>query len=111
MFATQQVPPEAADAYLAVLSVPEAMEAAVNWYRAANGLASATVPNCPVPTLYLWGDQDVSVGRTAFELTREHVDAPYVAVVLEGRHHFLSDETPEVNGHIIGHLQRAVHAA
>jgi pimeloyl-ACP methyl ester carboxylesterase len=48
-----------------------------------------------VPTLYLWGDQDATVGRAAAERTAEHVRAPYRFEVVPGAGHFLTDQASE----------------
>jgi pimeloyl-ACP methyl ester carboxylesterase len=92
------VPPADAEAYLAVLGDRAAMDAAVNWYRAAggSGLRADDVPSVPMPTLYVWGDEDQSVGRPAAEGTGEFVDGPYRFVEVPGVGHFVTDEAPEV---------------
>lgn len=109
MLATNAVPDADISAYLDVLGRREAMEAALNWYRAAGrtgGLRRSDTPPCTVPTLYLWGDDDHSVGRRAAELTAEHVTAPYRLVEIPGGGHFLTDDgnsdivTTELLAHI-----------
>jgi pimeloyl-ACP methyl ester carboxylesterase len=39
-----------------------------------------------VPTTYVWGSRDPFLGRTAAELTREHVGADYEFVELDAGH-------------------------
>ncbi len=108
MLSHANVPDPDIDAYLTVLGQPEAMEAALGWYRAASrvgGLRLADAPPCRVPTLYLWGVDDQSVGRRAAELTAEHVAAPYRLVELPGGH-FLTDDgnTDAVTRELLAHL-------
>ncbi|MFT3855738.1 MAG: alpha/beta hydrolase [Ilumatobacteraceae bacterium] len=89
------VPPVDADAYAAAFAERDALDAAMNWYRAAamgGGLAAAATPDVIVPVLYLWGDGDQTVGRTAAELTAEHVTGPYRFVEVPGSGHFLTDD-------------------
>jgi pimeloyl-ACP methyl ester carboxylesterase len=89
------VPAPDIDAYLTVLGERDAMDAAINWYRAAALTHGLQVRDCPavtVPTLYLWGTADQSVGRRAAELTVDHVDAPYRFVEIDGAGHFLTDD-------------------
>jgi len=89
------VPTADADAYVATFAERPALEAAMNWYRAAaqdGGLGAAATPAVEVPTLYLWGTADSTVGRVAAELTREHVTGPYRFVEIEGAGHFLTDD-------------------
>jgi pimeloyl-ACP methyl ester carboxylesterase len=76
------------------LSEPGGIEGAMNWYRAGN-IAAASVASVSVPTLYVWGDQDATVGRRAAELTAEYVSARYRFVVVEGAGHFVVDQFPE----------------
>ena len=86
----------AADAiaeHLAVLGNKAAMEAALAWYRARGAIRSPLGP-IRVPTLYIWGDADDTVGRTAAEGTVDFVAAPYRFVVLPGVGHFAADQAP-----------------
>ena len=41
-----------------------------------------------VPTLYIWGDADDTVGRVAAEGTAEFIHAPYQFEILPGVGHF-----------------------
>ena len=60
-----------------------------------------------VPTLYIWGDADDTVGRPAAEWTREYVSAPFEFAVLPGGGHFTADQMPgEVNRLMLAHLAR-----
>jgi pimeloyl-ACP methyl ester carboxylesterase len=85
------LPDAAADDYVAVLSEPGALVAAIDWYRSMSGRASAATPPSMVPTSYLWGDQDPALGRTAAEATAELVTGPYRFVVLEGVGHWIPE--------------------
>jgi len=114
MLRDQGVPDADADAYVVPLSSHDAIDAALNWYRAAFGgasaLAGATVPPVRVPTLFLWGDADATVGRPAAEATREFVASAYRFVVVPGAGHFLTDQAPAaVTKELLAHL--ASHAA
>ena len=92
------VPDADAAVYLETLNNYEALDAAINWYRAL-GLSESlykTVGQLKRPTLYVWGNADGSVGRYAAELTEQYVDAPYKFVELDGIGHFVTDQVPEV---------------
>ena len=98
--------PERIADYLSVVGSPEAMEAALAWYR-ATGLRIA-LPPITVPTCYIWGDDDASVGRAAAEGTAAHVSAAYRFEVLDGVGHFSSDEAPErVSAILVDHMRNA----
>ena len=99
------VPPAAIAAHLAVLGKPEAMEAALAWYR-ARGERQMLGP-IRVPTLYIWGDADDTVGRTAAAGTGEFIAAPYRFEVLPGVGHYAADQVPgKVNTLLLEHLSR-----
>lgn len=66
---SQGVPDDAAAAYMERLGNEGALNAALNWYRASS-IAEIDSPAVSMPTLYLWGDADASVGRVAAEGTR-----------------------------------------
>lgn len=100
------VPAEAVEAYLSVLGSAEALEAALAWYRAAGTVSRLEAGEITVPTLYLWGDEDQSVGRAAAEATARYVRGPYRFVEVPGGGHFLTDDHPaEVNAALLAHLQ------
>ena len=100
------VPAAAIEAHLSVLGNPAAMEAALAWYR-ARGVRHAPVGPTKVPTLYLWGDNDDTVGRVAAEGTGEFIAAPYQFEVLPGVGHYAADQMPErVNELLLAHLAR-----
>jgi pimeloyl-ACP methyl ester carboxylesterase len=82
------------DAHFQTLSEPGGLEAAINWYR-ANNVASAQIPPVSVPTLYIWGTADASVGRRAAELTEQFVSSRYRFVEVEGGGHFIVDQFPD----------------
>jgi pimeloyl-ACP methyl ester carboxylesterase len=98
------VPPDAIAAHLSVIGNPHAMEAALAWYR-ARGVRHAPVAPTKVPTLYLWGDADDTVGRAAAEGTVDFVAAPYRFEILPGVGHYAADQVPDrVNELLLAHL-------
>ena len=102
--AAQGVPPAATEKHLSVLGNPQAMEAALAWYR-ARGTVHRPIGPVRVPTLFIWGDADDTVGRMAAEGTRDFVQAPYRFEVLPGVGHYAPDQVPErVNALVMEHL-------
>jgi pimeloyl-ACP methyl ester carboxylesterase len=98
--------PQAAIAeHLSVLGNKDAMEAALAWYRARGAIRGPLGP-IRVPTLYIWGDADDTVGRPAAEGTVDFVAAPYRFEVLSGVRHFAADQAPErVSELLLEHLR------
>lgn len=92
--AANGVPADAIERHLAVLGNRPAMEAALAWYRARGAIRGPLGP-IRVPTLYIWGDSDDSVGRAAAEGTVDFIAAPYRFEVLPGVGHFAADQVPE----------------
>jgi pimeloyl-ACP methyl ester carboxylesterase len=92
--AANGVPQSAIEAHLAVLGNEPAMEAALAWYRARGAIRGPLGP-IRVPTLYIWGDADDTVGRIAADGTRDFIAAPYRFEVLPGVGHFAADQAPD----------------
>jgi pimeloyl-ACP methyl ester carboxylesterase len=98
------VPSAAIETHLSVLGNKDAMEAALAWYRARGAIRSPLGP-IRVPTLYIWGDADDTVGRMAAEGTVDFVAAPYHFEVLPGVGHFAADQVPDrVNELLLHHV-------
>jgi pimeloyl-ACP methyl ester carboxylesterase len=93
-WAAAGMPHAAMAAHLAVLGNREAMEAALAWYRARGAIRGPLGP-IRVPTLYIWGDADDTVGRVAAEGTADFIAAPYRFEVLAGGGHFCADQMPD----------------
>ena len=89
------VPADAMERHLAVLGNKEAMLGALAWYRARGAIRGPLGPT-RVPTLYIWGDADDTVGRFAAEGTVDFIAAPYRFEVLPGIGHFAADQAPEL---------------
>ena len=84
---------------------PGALTATLNWYRALD--LDARIGPVDVPTLYIWGDQDMALGRAAVNSTEHYVNAPYRLEVLAGHSHWLQDDASEAVSNLIkGHLNR-----
>jgi pimeloyl-ACP methyl ester carboxylesterase len=98
------VPAAAIEKHLGVLGNKAAMEAALTWYRARSAIRTPLGP-IRVPTLYIWGDDDDTVGRMAAEGTEDFVAAPYRFEVLAGVGHFAADHAPDrVSDLLLEHL-------
>ncbi|MGB6932874.1 MAG: alpha/beta hydrolase [Acidobacteriaceae bacterium] len=86
------------------LSEPGALTSVLNWYRALD--LDMRVGKVRVPTLYIWGNEDRSLGKTAAMATANHVNAPYQFEVLDGCGHWLLEEAPDkITALIQNHLK------
>ncbi|MCT2172985.1 alpha/beta fold hydrolase [Dietzia cinnamea] len=87
--------PEMIQRYRDEMVATGAIPGGLGWYRAlpfaAPGAATATVR---VPTTFVWSDRDPALGRGGAERTREHVDADYRFVEMNGVSHWIPDERP-----------------
>ena len=88
-----KVTPEQVEAIVARLSVPGALTAALGWYRAMAD--NPPVGQIIVPTLFIWGEEDQALGRTAALGTARHVEGPYRFEAIAGGSHWLVDERPD----------------
>jgi pimeloyl-ACP methyl ester carboxylesterase len=92
---------------VARLAAPGALTATVNWYRACADDFDLGVDGVEVPTLFVWGTDDVALGRRAAEATAAWVHGSYLFAPLTGASHWLPDERPdEVLALLLAHLDR-----
>ena len=85
-----------------------ALTGPLNWYRAIpfGDPRSAGEP-VRVPTLLVWSDGDVAVGRASVDACGKYVQAPYRLEVLQGVSHWIPDEAPaELAALLLPHLRR-----
>ncbi len=87
----QDVSLAAIEDHVSILGNPAAIEAALAWYRANKGL-SGEFGTIKVPTLYIWGNNDATVGPDAAHGTAEFIGAAYAMEVLPGVGHFVMDQ-------------------
>jgi pimeloyl-ACP methyl ester carboxylesterase len=103
-WAAAGVPDAAMAAHLAVIGDKETMQAALTWYRGRGAIRSPLGP-IQVPTLYIWGDADDTVGRAAAEGTQDFVAAPFRFEILPGVGHFAADQVPDrINELLLQHI-------
>lgn len=81
-------------AYVAHLSEPGALTAALNYYRAMRADLSA-LPPVTVPTTFVWSAGDLALGREGAERCGDYVKADYRFVELGDQTHWIPDEAPQ----------------
>jgi pimeloyl-ACP methyl ester carboxylesterase len=85
------LPDELVERYVTRMQEPGALTGALNWYRAIPYGGRDPVGTVRVPTLHVWGDRDVALGRAAIDASARYVDAPYRLEVLEGANHWVPE--------------------
>ena len=96
--------------YVADLSRPGALTAALNWYR-ANAKPwqrpQQDVPNVTAPTLGMWGSRDVALTERQMVDSADFVEGPFRYERLEGAGHWMMLERPgEVNDLLLEFLAK-----
>ena len=78
----------------------------LNWYRSLPLTdPRSSLGRVEVPTLMVWSDADVAIGRAAVDANPRYVAAPYRLKTLAGVSHWIPDEVPdELAGLILGHI-------
>lgn len=105
IFAASGLTDEEAAPYREALGTPEALGAALNWYRAAGGHLIEGLAPITVPTLHVWSTEDPALGREGAEATADHVAGPYRFEVLEGVDHWIPEHAPDaLNRLLLEHL-------
>jgi pimeloyl-ACP methyl ester carboxylesterase len=86
------------------LAEPGALTSALNWYRAWN--REVRIGTISVPTLYIWGSQDLALGEKAAIDTAKYMSGPYHFKKLEGKSHWLLEEVPDqVSELVLEHIR------
>ena len=95
--------------YMSVVENHAALRAALDWYRAnANPrpLPAQELGSISVPTLFIWGDEDLSFCRESAELSRDYVRGPCEFAIIAGVDHFVVDRAPQrVSELLVRHLK------
>ena len=104
------IPKEQVEEYLSVFSQPGALTAALNWYRANSVLLEKRREGPkfgPVqhPTLLIWGNQDIAIGRVAVERMAQYMKGSYRLVELNAGHWLAQEESERVHDEILRHLK------
>lgn len=94
------LPASAVDSYLPALAERDTMTAVLNWYRAAALTPPRRQTAVSVPTLYVYGTQDVALGPKAADRTARYVTGPYRFERLDNSH-WLPEEAPDTVARLV----------
>ena len=102
MFAGVALPPDVLDIYANQIAEPGAATAMLNWYRAARRPDRADMPDLSrvieLPTLVVWGENDVALDLICLDGTERYV-RDLAVKRLPGVSHWVQQDAPEaVNG-------------
>jgi pimeloyl-ACP methyl ester carboxylesterase len=86
---------DSADRYAARIAEPAAIRGPLNWYRALPFSVRDHTGPVELPALFLRGDGDPYISRTAAELCGRYVTGPYRYEVLAGASHWLPETAPD----------------
>jgi pimeloyl-ACP methyl ester carboxylesterase len=89
------LPADTVDCYTELMLQPGALTGGLNWYRAISradfdGLGAVTIP-----TTFVWGPDDLAVGRAGAEKNAEYVAGPYAFVQVPGIGHWVPETAPD----------------
>jgi pimeloyl-ACP methyl ester carboxylesterase len=84
-----------------------ALDAVLNWFRAADYDDWLTLPDCPLPTLFMWGGDDPYLAAVTARATRSHISGPYTELPLDGIGHWVPELAPDaVTAALLTNLRR-----
>jgi pimeloyl-ACP methyl ester carboxylesterase len=105
IFAASGMPEGRERPYLEALGTPEALGAALNWYRAASIADAEGLGPIITPTLYVWSTNDPALGAEAAEATAQYVEGPYRFAVIEDVSHWIAEQAPDrLNALLLDHI-------
>lgn len=86
--------PADVEVYIDALGNFDAMDAALNWYRAnvANRqIVGPELGKITVPTMFIWSDADVALCRAGADITGNYVEGPYRFEIIPGVSHWVPE--------------------
>ncbi|SDN13533.1 alpha/beta hydrolase [Kriegella aquimaris] len=99
--------PEELNNYLTVFRRKYTLTAALNYYR-ANFKKGKNQPvgDIVTPTLFIWGKNDLAIGKVAAENNHKYMKGDYTFLKLDGGHWLIQSNYLEVEKAIIDHLTK-----
>ncbi len=98
---------EEVEDYLSVFRRKQSLTGALNYYRANIGRSNIEpIGDIKVPTLFIWGKNDIAIGAFAAECNHKYMKGDYTFLELEGGHWLIQTNYAEVKTSIIEHLSK-----
>ena len=93
--------------YLTIFSQPAARTATVNWYRAMFAVKNDfEYKPVELPITYIWGNEDIALGRTGAEMTAQFMKGYYNFVEMKAGHWLMQFNEPECSDIIMEHIEK-----
>ena len=100
-------PPEEVEDYLTVFRRKKSLTAALNYYRANIGRGKFEhVGDIEVPTLFIWGRNDLAIGGVAAAGCAEYVKGPFTYLPLDGGHWLVQSRYEEIEAAVEAHISK-----
>jgi pimeloyl-ACP methyl ester carboxylesterase len=96
LFAGSGMTDEEIDEYIRPMRAPGALRAALSWYAAVALAPPRTYPPVTVPTTFIWGEDDIALGRVQAQECARFVTGDYRFVPLEKTSHWVPDQAPGI---------------
>ena len=101
------VHPEELNNYLSVFRRKYSLTAALNYYRANfKKVNNQPVGDITTPTLFIWGKNDLAIGKVAAENNHKYMKGDYTFIEMDGGHWLIQSNYLEVEKAIIEHLTK-----
>ena len=91
--------------YLTVFSQKNALRTALNWYRATNLSGSKKIGDINVPTLMIYGTNDMAIGEKGVDETQKYVKNSYTLKKIDSSHWLIQDSFEVVSNQILSHIK------
>lgn len=91
---------------MSIFSAPGALTSVVNWHRALFMVESGVeYHDVTTPTMFIWGDQDLAIGRAGVDKSHTFMKGKYHFHELDAGHWLMEFNETEVSDLIIKQIQ------
>ena len=90
--------------YIDVFSQKNALKTSLNWYRENLAKEGESIGRINVPTLIIYGVNDMAVGEVAVDNSEYYMDNSYSLKKINAGHWLIQESFEEVSNYIIKHI-------
>jgi len=96
---------EEVEDYLLIFRNKKSLTASLNYYRAnAKAFADESIGDIFVPTLFIWGENDIAIGAVGVEESHQYMKGYYKFVKLDAGHWLIQTKYNVIKDEIVNHL-------